>query len=128
MLSLINVRCRIQYASKGVFKSWVMVSQYYSKLAYSTRATVHLLIIRAGWHRTSIDVYNKEILFMVIMNLLWTYNIVSVGYVCPRNVSQCTATQCMCYKDIQMKEGTFKRKKDKLSSYSTKSIFYQLQQ
>ena len=58
------------------------------------------------------------------MNLLWTYDIVSVGYVCPRNVSQCTATQYMCYKDIQMEEGAFKRKKDILSSYSTKSIFY----
>ena len=53
-----------------------------------------------------------------------TYNIVSVGYICPMNVLQCTATQCMCYKDIQMEEGTFKRKKDILSSYSTKSIFY----
>ena len=30
----------------------------------------------------------------------------------------------MCYKDIQMEEGTFKRKIDILSSYSTKSIFY----
>ena len=40
------------------------------------------------------------------------------------NVLQCTATQCMCYKDIQMEEGTFKRKKDILSSYSTESIFY----
>ena len=93
-----------------------MVSQYYSKLEYCTRATVHLLIIPAGWLRTFIEAYNDEILFMAIMNLLWTYNIVSVGYVCPRNVSQCTATQCMCYKDIQMDEGTFKRKKDILSS------------
>ena len=93
-----------------------MVSQYYSKLEYCTRATVHLLIIPAGWLRTFIEAYNDEILFMAIMNLLWTYNIVSVGYVCPRNVSQCTVTQCMCYKDIQMDEGTFKRKKDILSS------------
>ena len=51
-------------------------------------------------------------------------DIASVGYVCPRNVLQCTAAQCMCYKDIQMKEGTFKRKIDIHSSYSTKSIFY----
>ena len=101
-----------------------MVSQYCSKLEYSTRATVHLLIIPAGWRRTSIDAYNEEILFMVIMNLLWTYNIVSVGYVCPRNISQCSATQCLWYKEFQMEEGTFKRKKDILSSYSTKSIFY----
>ena len=49
---------------------------------------------------------------MVIMNLLSTYNIVSVGYICPMNILQCTATQCMCYKDIQiMEEGTFKGKK-----------------
>ena len=99
-----------------------MVSQYYSKLEYSTRATVHLLIIGAGWLRTSIDAYNKEILFMVIMNLSWTYNIVSVGYICPRNVSQCSATQCMCYKDIQMEKGTFKRKKDELSSSEIQEV------
>ena len=99
-----------------------MVSQNYSKLEYSTRATVHLLIVRAGWRRTSIDAYNEEILFMVIMNLSWTYNIVSVGYVCPRNISQCSATHSMCYKDIQMEEGTFKRKKDKFSSSEIQEV------
>ena len=93
-----------------------------TRVPYSTRATVHLLIIGAGWLRTSIDAYNKEILFMVIMNLSWTYNIVSVGYICPRNVSQCSATQCMCYKDIQMEEVTFKRKKDELSSSEIQKV------
>ena len=61
-----------------------MVSQYCTKLEYkSNRAFANN---SAGWLRTSIDGYNEEILLMVIMNLLWTYNVLSVEYVCPRKV------------------------------------------